>query len=99
MRLAALEVNRTTDLFASLTNHFLLDDAWPAGVGIDDIAAPTLVIHGTSDPLFPLGHGQALARLIPGAELLELDGVGHEQPPPPRWDIVIPALLAHTASR
>jgi pimeloyl-ACP methyl ester carboxylesterase len=28
---------------------------------ISSIAAPTLVIHGTADPMFPLAHGQALA--------------------------------------
>ena len=29
------------------------------------ITAPTLVIHGTANPMFPLGHGQALAGEIP----------------------------------
>nr|WP_269205332.1 alpha/beta fold hydrolase [Motilibacter aurantiacus] len=95
-RLAALEVDRTTDMAASMGNHFLLDDGWPAGARVQDIRTPTLVMHGTTDPLFPLAHGQALARLIPGARLVELDGVGHEQPPPERWDVVVPALLEHT---
>ena len=94
--LAEREVDRTTDMAASLTNHFLLDDDWPAGAQLEDITAPTLVIHGTSDPLFPLPHGQALARRIAGARLIELDGVGHQQPPPERWDVVIDALLEHT---
>ena len=34
--------------------------------------APTLVVHGTEDPLFPYEHAEALAREIPGAELLPL---------------------------
>ena len=34
---------------------------------LSSITVPTLVIHGTADPLFPLGHGQALAEEIPGA--------------------------------
>ena len=42
-----------------MTNHFRLGDAWPAGAGLADIAAPTLVLHGTADPMFPLAHGQA----------------------------------------
>jgi pimeloyl-ACP methyl ester carboxylesterase len=66
---------------------------------LDQIAAPTLVIHGTADPLFPFGHGEALAREIPHAELLPLDGVGHQVPPQPYWTSVIPAILRHTGVR
>ncbi len=95
--LAAREIDRTTDMAASMTNHFRLGDAWPAGAGLADIAAPTLVLHGTADPMFPLAHGQALARLIPDAQLVELDGVGHQQPPPERWDTAISALRRHTS--
>lgn len=98
-RLAAREVDRTRDMAASMTNHFLLEDAWPADADLGRIAAPTLVLHGTADPLFPLEHGRALARLIPGAQLVELPGVGHQQPPPQRWDLAVPAILSHTAAR
>ena len=52
---------------------------------------PTLVIHGTDDPVFPVGHGEALAREIPGAELLMLED-GHELPRRD-WDVVVPAIL------
>ena len=62
------------------------------------IRAPTLVLHGTEDPLFPLGHGEALAREIAGATLVRLEGVGHEYPPRQVWDIVVPAILRHTAA-
>lgn len=41
---------------------------------------PTLVLHGTHDPLVPLSHGEALARTIPGARLELLEGAGHEYP-------------------
>lgn len=40
------------------------------------ITAPTLVVHGAHDPFFPLGNGEALAREIPGAELLVLPDTG-----------------------
>jgi pimeloyl-ACP methyl ester carboxylesterase len=59
--------------------------------------APTLVIHGAEDPLFPPGHAFALAREIAGAELLLLEGVGHQAPPRSTWDLVVPAILRHTA--
>lgn len=37
---------------------------------------PTLVLHGTADPMFSLAHGRALASAIPGAQQIELDDVG-----------------------
>jgi pimeloyl-ACP methyl ester carboxylesterase len=39
------------------------------------VAAPTLVIHGSDDPLVPLAGGLATAEAIPGAELLIIDGI------------------------
>jgi pimeloyl-ACP methyl ester carboxylesterase len=41
------------------------------------ITAPTLVVHGTCDPLLPLAHGEALAALIPGARFVAVEGMGH----------------------
>jgi pimeloyl-ACP methyl ester carboxylesterase len=65
-------------------------DRWRERLG--EIDTPTLVVHGTADPFFPYGNGVALAREIPGAELLTLDGVGHALPRAV-WDEVVPALL------
>lgn len=81
---------------ASANNHFMLEGSEQERPSAQ-IGAPTLVIHGTDDPLFPLAHGEALAREIPGAKLLVLDGLGHEFPPS-AWDEVLPALLAHTGA-
>jgi pimeloyl-ACP methyl ester carboxylesterase len=53
------------------------------------------VVHGAEDPLFPVAHGHALARLIPGADLLVLDRTGHELPRS-TWDAVLPAVRALT---
>ncbi len=44
------------------------------------IAAPTLVIHGAADPLVPLAAGRDTAQNIPGAELLVIEGMGHDFP-------------------
>jgi pimeloyl-[acyl-carrier protein] methyl ester esterase len=41
------------------------------------VAAPTLLVHGATDPLMPLAAGQALASLIPGARLSVLDACAH----------------------
>ena len=95
--LVARIVDRTSDMAASVLNHALAEEGEPARGRLDEIAAPTLVIHGTADPLFPYGHAQALAREIPHAELLPLEGVGHQMPPRPWWTSVIAAMLRHTS--
>ncbi len=41
------------------------------------VTAPSLVIHGTEDPLVPVDHGEAVARLIPGCRLRLIEGAGH----------------------
>jgi pimeloyl-ACP methyl ester carboxylesterase len=79
----------------SANNHFLLEGSDVARARLAEITAPALVIHGAEDPLFPLAHGEALAREIPGAKLLVIDGLGHEFPPS-AWDEVLPELIAIT---
>jgi pimeloyl-ACP methyl ester carboxylesterase len=91
-------VDRTANIAAATTNHWVMDHGDPVKSTLDAVVAPTLVLHGTEDPMFPYPHGEALAREIPGAQLVPLVGMGHEVPPRAVWDIVIPALLAHTAS-
>jgi pimeloyl-ACP methyl ester carboxylesterase len=58
------------------------------------ITAPTLVVHGSADPLVPLACGEDTARRIPGATLLRIDGMGHDLPAEPVRRILA-ALLAH----
>jgi pimeloyl-ACP methyl ester carboxylesterase len=61
------------------------------------ITVPTLVIHGTADPILPFDHGEATAKAIPGAKLISVAGMGHELPPSSVPDIV-DALVDHTSS-
>ncbi len=44
------------------------------------IKTPALVIHGAADPLVPLACGEDTARLIPGARLHVIEGMGHDLP-------------------
>jgi len=53
------------------------------------------VIHGTEDPMFPLEHGEALAREIPDARLLTLEKAGHGVERAD-WETIASAILAHT---
>ncbi|MET4920880.1 alpha/beta hydrolase [Streptomyces sp. PSRA5] len=95
--LAGRVVDRSTDIEAAMKNHWVLgEDEKPVAVRLADVSAPTLVLHGTEDPLFPLDHARALAEGIPDACLVTLDGVGHQAPPARVWDTVIPAVLRHT---
>jgi pimeloyl-ACP methyl ester carboxylesterase len=95
--LAGVVVDRTADIEASMTNHSLLGGGDPLRPRLAQISAPTLVIHGSADPLFPPAHGEALAREIPG-RLLVIAGMGHEVPPPAAWDEVVGAILEHTGA-
>jgi pimeloyl-ACP methyl ester carboxylesterase len=56
---------------------------------LETIRLPTLVVHGTDDPLVPKAAGREVARLVPGAKLLELDGMGHDLPA-----ALLPQILA-----
>ncbi len=47
---------------------------------LKSVAVPTLVIHGADDPLVPLAGGLDTAESIPGAELLIVEGMGHDLP-------------------
>jgi pimeloyl-ACP methyl ester carboxylesterase len=61
--------------------HGLVAGAAPSW--LDDlsvITTPTLIIHGTEDPMFPIDHGEALSTAILGAEMIRWEGVGHELP-------------------
>jgi len=89
------DVARTRNVASCLTNHFVIDVGEP--IRFADIRVPALVVHGELDPVFPLDHGRALQERLPAAELLILEQVGHELPPPV-WDVFVPALLRHTVA-
>jgi pimeloyl-ACP methyl ester carboxylesterase len=86
----------------------------PAGVGrqlravlasgsrkerLKSVKAPTLVIHGTVDPLVHPAGGRDTAASISGAKLLMIEGMGHALPIP-MWPQIIDAIdkHAHAAS-
>jgi pimeloyl-ACP methyl ester carboxylesterase len=59
------------------------------------IEAPTVVIHGTRDRMVRPSGGRETARAIPGAQLVEIAGMGHDLPPG-AWDRIIDAVVANT---
>ena len=58
------------------------------------VKAPTLVIHGTVDPLVRPEGGKDTAASIPGAKLLMIEGMGHALPIP-MWPQIIDAIDKH----
>lgn len=77
-RFVETSYDRATD-FAAAANHDRAGRQMTPDrlVPLSTITVPTLVVHGTEDPLRPLPHGQALAAQIPGARLETVHGMGH----------------------
>lgn len=94
-RAQARAVARSIDV-RCLLNHFLVVTDEGAREQLGTITAPTLVLHGDEDPVFPHPHGVALATEIPGARLVTLERTGHELPRP-AWDVAVPEILLHTS--
>lgn len=92
--LVTRDIARARDI-RSIQNHDLLDDDDRDRGPLSSISVPTLVIHGSADPLFPPAHGRALAAEIPGARFLQLDGAGHGLQRQD-WQDVAGAILGHT---
>jgi pimeloyl-ACP methyl ester carboxylesterase len=62
-------------------NHGAAGMASPSRLeALRNLNIPTLVIHGTEDPVINYAHGAVCAKVIPGAKLLTLKGIGHEMP-------------------
>jgi pimeloyl-ACP methyl ester carboxylesterase len=58
-----------------------------------DVHVPTLVIHGSKDPMFPLSAARKLAELTHGT-FLPIAGMGHDMPAP-LWPTLVSAIGRH----
>ena len=83
---------------ASRANHALLRGGEQWHGRLARITAPLLVIHGTADPVLPHAHGVALARAIPGADMLTIAGPAMSCTPATR-ELMLRAIVRHTAPR
>ena len=61
------------------------------------LVTPTLVIHGTADPLLPFRAGKEIASCIEGAQMLPVEGMGHDLPQQ-RLDMITEAIAEHCYS-
>jgi pimeloyl-ACP methyl ester carboxylesterase len=65
---------------------------------LNQLRVPTLVVHGTADPLLPVMHGVHLAAHIQGSQLRLIPGLAHRFQEPfkaPLLGAVLPYLQAH----
>lgn len=63
--------------------------------GLRALEIPTLVIHGRQDTLIMPKGGERTAELVPNANLLMLNDMGHDLPRP-LWPLIIDAIISHT---
>ena len=61
---------------------------------LKNIKAPTLVLHGRADALVPYANGEDTARRIAGAQMVGIEGMGHDLPPGV-VDRLLPPIVAH----
>lgn len=61
------------------------------------LSVPTLVIHGTADKLLNISGGRHTAECIPGAQFIELEGMGHDLPSP-LWPQIVEATIGLIAA-
>lgn len=88
--------DRTHSMEAATTNHFVVAAKDAPAVDLAAVSVPTRVLHGSHDPLFPPGHGQVLAEVLHGGDVIVLENTGHQLPPPDTWPVLANALRNHT---
>jgi pimeloyl-ACP methyl ester carboxylesterase len=94
---ASADFDRTPNPLSAF-NHALLGDAFRWVGHLDEITAPTLIIHGTEDPVLPFAHAKALKAAIAHSTLIPLKGAGHELNRED-WNTIIEAIDKHTKKK
>ena len=65
---------------------------------LKSITAPTLVVHGTEDPIVVIEGGKETAEVIPNAEFMLIEGMGHDASKlGGAWDQITDRIIEFTA--
>ncbi|MBT4089151.1 MAG: alpha/beta hydrolase [Calditrichaeota bacterium] len=65
---------------------------------LSKVNVPTLVIHGSEDPIMNVAGGKDIADAVPNAELMIIDGMGHDMPKlGGAWDQITDRIIEFTA--
>jgi pimeloyl-ACP methyl ester carboxylesterase len=65
--------------------YFAIEASGSWANDLPGVTTPSLVIHGDKDTLIDISGGRRTAELIPGAEFVVIEGMGHDYPPQ-LWD-------------
>ena len=95
-RIAALSFDRELDRTGTGRQLAAIIASGDRTAELKRVTAPTLVIHGSVDPLVSPSGGRATARAISGARLMMIEGMGHDLPRM-LWPRLIDAFAAHAA--
>jgi pimeloyl-ACP methyl ester carboxylesterase len=96
-RIAALSFDRELDRTGTGRQLAAIIASGDRTTELARVTAPTLVIHGSIDPLISPSGGRATARAIPGAKLMMIEGMGHDLPRV-LWPRLIDAFASHAAA-
>lgn len=94
-RLARAEFQRANN-YISMFNHARLQGGENLYGQVDQIKQPTLIIHGTEDPIWNYRHAQTLLDELEQAKLVTLEGAGHELHYND-WELIIESIAQHVA--
>ncbi|ORC87748.1 hydrolase-like protein [Trypanosoma theileri] len=81
-------LRRSSDFSGVLRQYVALLNAPSRVLDLQKIQIPTIVLHGTIDPLVPYQNGKELAELIPHAKFFSFEGLGHVLHPALREEFV-----------
>jgi pimeloyl-ACP methyl ester carboxylesterase/predicted glycosyltransferase len=62
------------EIYIEALQQIAKDNVWDL---LGQIRVPTLIVHGTRDPVVPYAHGRRFAEAVPGARLVTFEGSGH----------------------
>ena len=93
IKLAKAEFRRANN-YISMFNHAGLQGGENLYGRVNEIQQPVLLIHGTDDPIWNYRHTKVLLEELQRAQLVTLEGTGHEFHPND-WDAIIDAIDQH----
>lgn len=96
IKLARDEFRRANN-YESMFNHAGLQGGDAYYGRVNEIQQPTQIIHGTSDKIWHYKHALMLVKTLPNAQLLTLEGAGHELHHQD-WDTIIQAVSRHVSA-
>jgi pimeloyl-ACP methyl ester carboxylesterase len=95
--IAGLSWDRGHTAIGRMRQALAIQATEPRREALSKLTIPVTVMHGTVDPLIPVESGIRTAQAIPGAELVLIEGLGHDMPRG-AWDQIIGGIVA-TARR